>query len=205
MWTPGAFIWRIKVLNLSVENLRRREEAGMQCDFSFDLKEDQKAILAGNLALDAKLRYYAPHLTFRQISLTVTPLGGLLPKEAGPAQLVCEGALNLQTQSLRLATARLSTPQARLTLGGEATLTPQAFKGTVSLEGSPRKLAALTRADAQALGQRRAELQKRSGIRGRHPASAPDRHAAGRYSGARRPEPGPGHTLGHIPAASRPV
>ena len=134
----------IKDLNLSVENLRRREEAGMQCDFSFDLKEDQKAILAGNLALDAKLRYYAPHLTFRQISLTVTPLGGLLPKEAGPAQLVCEGALNLQTQSLRLATARLSTPQARLTLGGEATLTPQAFKGTVSLEGSPRKLAALT-------------------------------------------------------------
>lgn len=67
-----------------------------------------------------------------------------MPKEAGPAQLVCEGALNLQTQSLRLATARLSTPQARLTLGGEATLTPQAFKGTVSLEGSPRKLAALT-------------------------------------------------------------
>ncbi len=133
----------IKDLNLSVENLRRREEAGMQCDFSFDLKEDQKAVLAGNLALDAKLRYYAPHLTFRQISLTFTPLGGLLPKEAGPAQLVCEGALNLQTQSLRLATARLSTPQARLTLGGEATLTPQAFKGTVSLEGSPRKLAAL--------------------------------------------------------------
>ena len=138
----GAHL-QIKDLNLSVENLRRREEAGMQCDFSFDLKEDQKAVLAGNLALDAKLRYYAPHLTFRQISLTFTPLGGLLPREAGPVQLVCEGALNLQTQSLRLATARLSTPQARLTLGGEATLTPQVFKGNLSLEGSPRKLAAL--------------------------------------------------------------
>ena len=134
---------RVKDLNLSVENLRRREEAGMQCDFAFDLKEEQKAVLTGNLALDAKLRYYAPHLTFRQISLTFTPLGGLLPKEAGPAQLVCEGALNLQTQNLRLAAARLSTPQARLTLGGEATLTPPTFKGTVSLEGLPRKLAAL--------------------------------------------------------------
>lgn len=134
----------IENLNLSVENLRRREEAGVQCDFAFDFKENaQKAVLAGNLALDAKLRYYAPHLTFRQISLTFTPLHGLLPKEAGPAQLICEGALNLQTRSLRLASARLTTPQARLTLGGEATLTPPAFKGNVSLEGSPRKLAAL--------------------------------------------------------------
>ncbi|WP_022656389.1 AsmA family protein [uncultured Desulfovibrio sp.] len=134
----------IENLNLSVENLRRREEAGVQCDFAFDLRENvQKAVLAGNLALDAKLRYYAPHLTFRQISLSFTPLNGLLTKEAGPAQLICEGALNLQTSSLRLATARLTTPQARLTIGGEATLTPPTFKGNVSLEGSPRKLAAL--------------------------------------------------------------
>ncbi|MGE9986557.1 AsmA family protein [Desulfovibrio sp. SGI.169] len=134
----------VENLNLSVENLRRREEAGVQCDFAFDFRENaQKTVLAGNLALDAKLRYYAPHLTFRQISLTFTPLRGLLPKEAGPAQLICEGALNLQTRSLRLATARLTTPQARLTVGGEATLTPPAFKGNASLEASPRKLAAL--------------------------------------------------------------
>lgn len=134
----------IENLNISVENLRRREEAGVQCDFSFELKEQaQKTVLAGNLALDAKLRYYAPHLTFRQISLTFTPLSGLLPREAGPAQLICEGALNLQARSLRLATARLTMPQARLTVDGEATLAPPAFKGHVNLEGSPRGLAAL--------------------------------------------------------------
>lgn len=137
----------VKDLNLSIENLRRREEAALQCDFAFDLDQGARhgasGKLAGTLALSAKLRYYAPDLTFRRISLTFTPLSGMLPKEAGPVQLACEGALNLQNLRLHLAKARLSLPQASLSLSGEATLRPFAFKGRADLEGSPRKLAAL--------------------------------------------------------------
>lgn len=166
----------IKDLNLSVENLRRREEAALQCDFAFDLDRGEKhgasGKLAGTLALSAKLRYYAPDLTFRRISLTFTPLSGMLPKEAGPVQLACEGALNLQNLALRLAKARLSLPQATLNLNGEATLAPLVFKGRADLEGSPRKLAALAGLGAQAFGQGRLELQKRAGIQRYDPASA---------------------------------
>ncbi len=138
---------RVKDLNLSVENLRRREEAAVQCDFAFDLdpgaRHGAAGKLAGTLALSAKLRYYAPDLTFRRVSLTFTPLSGMLPREAGPVQLACEGAFNLQNLRLHLAKGRLSLPQASLNLSGDATLEPLAFKGRVELEGSPRKLAAL--------------------------------------------------------------
>ncbi|WP_165065411.1 AsmA family protein [Desulfovibrio sp. ZJ200] len=138
---------RVKDLNLSVENLRRREEAAVRCDFAFDLdpgaRHGATGKLAGTLALSAKLRYYAPDLTFRRVSLTFTPLSGILPREAGPVQLACEGALNLQHLRLHLAKGRLSLPQASLNLSGDATLEPLAFKGRADLEGSPRKLAAL--------------------------------------------------------------
>lgn len=137
----------VKDLNLSIENLRSREEAAVQCDFGFDLQRGAapgaSSKLAGTLALSAKLRYYAPDLTFRRISLTFTPLSGMLPKEAGPVQLACEGALNLQNLRLHLAKARLSLPQASLNLSGDATLSPLNVTGRVKLEGSPRKLAAL--------------------------------------------------------------
>lgn len=96
----------------------------------------------------------------------------MLPKEAGPVQLACEGALNLQNLALRLAKARLSLPQATLNLNGEATLAPLVFKGRADLEGSPRKLAALAGLGAQAFGQGRLELQKRAGIQRYDPASA---------------------------------
>ncbi|WP_165175117.1 AsmA family protein [Desulfovibrio sp. ZJ369] len=138
---------QVKDLNLSVENLRRREEAAVQCDFAFDLdpgaRHGAADKLAGTLALSAKLRYYAPDLTFRRVSLTFTPLSGMLPREAGPVQLACEGAFNLQNLRLHLAKGRLSLPQASLNLSGDATLEPLAFKGRADLEGSPRKLAAL--------------------------------------------------------------
>ncbi|MDE5878945.1 MAG: AsmA-like C-terminal region-containing protein, partial [Desulfovibrio sp.] len=105
--------------------------------------EQAAPLLAGNLAFKGALRYYAPNLTFRQVSLAFTPLAGLVPRELAPLQLTGEGALDLASLGLRLAEARLATPQARLTLTGEGKLAPPAFAGEFELTGSLRKLAAL--------------------------------------------------------------
>lgn len=145
---------RVSGFNLSLSNLRRREEVEIQGDLVLEvlaLRGTPPAgtavpatpLLAGNLAFKAAVRYYAPNLTFRQTSLAFTPLKGALPRELAPLQLACEGALDLGSLNLRLAQARLSTPQARLTLSGQGTLAPMAFAGEAQLSGSPRKLAAL--------------------------------------------------------------
>ena len=155
---------RVSGFNLSLGNLRRREEVEIQGDLVLEILKlrgtppagkaapataggresaDATPLLAGNLAFKAALRYYAPNLTFRQTSLAFTPLKGALPRELAPLQLACEGALDLGSLTLRLAQARLSTPQARLTLNGQGTLAPVAFAGEAQLGGSPRRLAAL--------------------------------------------------------------
>jgi AsmA protein len=134
----------IKDMNLSVENLRRREDAGVQCDFTFDLAAaGQAANMSGSLALSAKLRYDAPKIDFNQISLTFTPLTGPVPKETGPVRLTCDGAFDIQKQQLHLAGFTLSATPARLSVAGDATLSPLAFKGHVDVEAAPDKLAPL--------------------------------------------------------------
>lgn len=153
---------RMEGFNLSVENLRRREEAEVQGDFVLDLVSAPAAtpdrgvprasraaapetgtLLKGNLAFRARVRYYAPNLTLRQASVTLTPLAGVVPAAAGPLQLSADAALNLQTLRLRLALARLSTPPARLELRGEGALAPLAFTADATVEGSLTALAAL--------------------------------------------------------------
>ena len=137
-------------LNLSVENLRPGQEAVAQCDFTFTAnlvgkEKNGKAStpLSGNLALSAKLRYAPPLLALRQTSLTLSPLTGPLPKEAGPLQLNIEGNADLNTLSMHVAKCWLTTPQARLGLQGEASFSPVSFTGNLELDGSLRKLAAL--------------------------------------------------------------
>lgn len=145
---------RVDDVNFSVENLRTGQEAVVQCDFAFTYgaSADKPAAAAakpaatsisGTLAFSSRLRYAPPQLLFRQTALTVTPLTGALPKEAGPLQLTCEGSLRLSDLHLQLSKALLNTPQARLSASGEGSLTPPAFNGSLELEGSPHKLAAL--------------------------------------------------------------
>ena len=142
-------ILRINDVNLSVENLRIGHEAMVQCDFSFALANRQADTakeannLSGTLAFTSRLRYAPPQLLFRQTALTVTPLTGALPKEAGPLQLTCEGALRLTDLHLQLTRAILGTPQARMTVSGEAALSVPTFNGSLEIEGSPQKLAFL--------------------------------------------------------------
>ena len=143
----------INDVNLSVENLRIGQEATVQCDFSFALGDKQAntgakadtqgANMSGTLAFTSRLRYAPPQLLFRQTALTVTPLTGALPKEAGPLQLTCEGTLRLTDLQLQLTRAILNTPQARMTISGEAALGAPTFNGSLEIEGSPQKLAAL--------------------------------------------------------------
>lgn len=137
---------RVSDMNLSVENLRRDEEAVVQCDFAFALQNKGAApadALSGTLAFTSRLRYAPPQLAFRQTALTVTPLTGPLPREAGPLQLTCEGSLRLDDLRLRLDKAWLAAPQARLGLTGEGALAAPSFDGIVEMEGTPSKLAAL--------------------------------------------------------------
>lgn len=145
---------RISGFNLSLENLRRREEAGIQGDMVLLLRGqgptagvgdggEAAPLLEGNLAFKGDLRYYAPNLTFRQVSVAFTPLRGMVPRELAPLHLTCEGALDLAALRLSLAGARLTAPQGRLELKGEGSLAPAGFAGEVEFTGSARELAAL--------------------------------------------------------------
>jgi len=137
----------INDVNLSVENLRAGQEAVVQCDFTFALggktTASEAGSMTGTLAFSSRLRYAPTQLLFRQTALTVTPLTGLLPKEAGPLQLTCEGSLRLSDLHLQLNKAVLNMPQARLNISGEAALGAPSFNGSLEIEGSPHKLAAL--------------------------------------------------------------
>ncbi|MDE7242304.1 AsmA family protein, partial [Desulfovibrio sp.] len=141
--TDGGRATRVSGFNLSLENLRRREETSIQGDMALEIEEQGAPLLAGNLAFKGSLRYYAPNLTFRQVSLAFTPLAGLIPRELAPLQLTGEGALDLASLRLNLAEARLATPQARLTMQGEGTLTPPAFAAALRFSGHAGALAAL--------------------------------------------------------------
>ena len=149
----GGQSLHINDVNLSVENLRIGHEATVQCDFSFALGNKQSnaptdaaklpSNMSGTMAFTSRLRYAPPQLLFRQTALTVTPLTGALPKEAGPLQLTCEGTLRLTDLHLQLTRAILNTPQARMTISGEAALSAPTFNGSLEIEGSPQKMAAL--------------------------------------------------------------
>ncbi|SCM72274.1 AsmA family protein [uncultured Desulfovibrio sp.] len=152
-------------LNLSVENLRPGQEAVAQCDFTFTASrpdttgttdttadtakgtaKDGAAMpvpLSANLALSAKLRYAPPNIALRQTLLTLSPLAGPLPKEAGPLQLNIEGSLDTDAWRMHVAKCWITTPQARLGLQGEASFNPPSFTGNLELDASLRKLAAL--------------------------------------------------------------
>ena len=127
----------INDVNLSVENLRVGQEAVVQCDFAFIFGDSTAGPAApaaksgannisGTLAFSSRLRYAPPQLLFRQTALTVTPLTGALPKEAGPLQFTCEGSLRLSDLHLQLSKALLNTPQARVSASGEGGLAPLA-------------------------------------------------------------------------------
>ncbi|MDR2743614.1 MAG: AsmA family protein [Desulfovibrio sp.] len=135
----GEVVWddgsgkraHIKNINLSVENLRHREEASIQCDFAFDFAQNKTDGFSGTLALDTKIRYEAATLGFRQSSVTVTPLGGRVHKDAGPVQFAGEGVFDLHKQDLRLTTLRLALPHNVKMQGDLALLLGK----TISLKG----------------------------------------------------------------------
>jgi AsmA protein len=135
----GEVVWddgsgkraHMKNINLSVENLRRQEDASIQCDFAFDFVQNKADSFSGTLALDTKIRYQAAALSFRQFSVTVTPLGGRIPKDAGPVQFAGEGVFDLREQGLRLSSLRLALPHNVKVQGDLALLLGK----TVSLKG----------------------------------------------------------------------
>jgi AsmA protein len=132
----------IKNINLSVENLRRGEDASIQCDFAFDFVQNKADSISGTLALDTKIRYEAAALNFRQSSVTLTPLGGRIPKDAGPVQFAGEGVFDFRRQDLRLTSLRLALPHnvkiqgdLALLLGKAVSLKGKIQAGVVPVDG----------------------------------------------------------------------
>lgn len=127
-------------INLSVENLRRKQEADLKCDFGLsifqkggsDTPEHQ-----GNMAFRAKLRYYTPNLTFRQAALTYTSTRGDIPPWLSPVRISFEGAANLANLHFNLASSTISLPNGQASLNGEGKLAPTWFKGKFNMEIAP--------------------------------------------------------------------
>ncbi len=121
-------------INLSAENLRNRQEADINCDFSL-------ATSAGstpwNMALRTKMRYYAPNLTFRQCAVTCTPAGANPWPWAFPARLAFGGAINFENMQISLVAARIDLPHGRLALANETSFILPAFTGNCNLDIFP--------------------------------------------------------------------
>ncbi|MDR1660766.1 MAG: AsmA family protein [Desulfovibrio sp.] len=138
----GEVVWddgsgkraHIKNINLSVENLRRGGDASIQCDFAFDFVQNKADNLSGTLALDTKIRYKAAVLNFRQSSVTITPLGGRIPKDAGPVQFAGEGVFDFHKQALRLTSLRLALPHNVKIQGDLALLLEKAISVTGKIQ-----------------------------------------------------------------------
>lgn len=140
---------RLEKINLSAENLRKRQDMDIICDFVLNLAdmstkpdgENKAAALAGNLAFKGKARYYEPNITFRQASATFTATDDNAAKEFTPLRLSFDGALNLDNWHYSLQSARLDFPQASASLEGGGDIPAASFLGQINLEANIARLA----------------------------------------------------------------
>lgn len=134
-WQRGASSSSLEQINLSA-SFTNQQEADLRGDFALFTEHGPK--IQGNLAFRTKLHYYSPNLTFRHTSVSFTPIIWPLPKLAGPLRLVFDGALNLDTLLLRMASCQLNWPGATLGLKGAAILNKGSISAEFFLESTPK-------------------------------------------------------------------
>lgn len=124
---------RLSQMNLSAERLAPRQEMDLQCDFFTDSRIAGE-IIAGNMAIRTKLRYYSPNLTFRQAALTFTATENPALTALSPINLDAEGALNINDWSFRVNSSQIKTSMAQLMLNGGYDASKELFDGYLSLD-----------------------------------------------------------------------
>lgn len=136
---------RLSQVNLSIENLQPRQEADLKCDFALDLLSFGGAQAAGgkidgNLALSAKVRYYAPNIIFRQASAAFT--NAAADSESWPPsfRLSFEGALDPASGQVNVNSANLNLPALLIEFNGEGDWRQPRFSGRASLDLDLEKL-----------------------------------------------------------------
>lgn len=137
----------LKNINFSGENLRKRQEMDIKCDFVVNVENNPQSsteehLFAGNMAFRGKIRYYEPNLTFRHSSVTFTATDSRLVRTLSPMRLALEGGINLSNGHLLLQNANFAAPQGTIELKGEGNISERAFTGDGHLETSLAKLAA---------------------------------------------------------------
>lgn len=125
---------RLEQLRLAASIPGPRQEAEIQGDFILNWQREGNAPLAGNLAFRGFGRYYAPNLTFREVSATFTSTDEGLLGRFSPFQAQFEGALDLKSRKGRIQRFDLSIPD--LAASGSATWEAGEFPGEVSFIGS---------------------------------------------------------------------
>lgn len=137
----GEFVWKnaqeelkIDSINISADNISDRQWTTIKSDFTIQRQSGRSVSSLGNLALKAKLRFYEPNLTFRDVAATFTPTIGNWPQILSPIKLEMEGALNIDDQNFRLGSMKIVYPQSQLSASGEGSLSARRFSGNVSGE-----------------------------------------------------------------------
>lgn len=140
-YASSEFALWLSRMNLSAEHFGARQETDIKCDFFSSLGKaslgEAQAATAGNMAIRAKLRYYAPNLTFRQSSLTFTATRGQTLAALSPLSIEAEGSLNLNDLSLHLNSSQLKAAPFQLVLKGDYLSDKNIFDGHISLDYNP--------------------------------------------------------------------
>lgn len=119
-------------LKLTGQNIRPRREMDLQCDCVLDWTPPSGASVAGNLAIQTKLRYYAPALTFRETALSFTATDNGFLSQYSPLQIHFEGGFDLRKLRPRVRSFELSVPE--LLLVGKGDFENGRFAGEASVE-----------------------------------------------------------------------
>lgn len=128
--------WHLSNVNLTADNnLGKGTFVLSDCKISH--REVSGALQEANLAVRASLYPSQSSIEFPYLQITLTPLLGLYPVDAGPTRFALNGSLNLDSGHFVLAKSRASIPDANLSLQGIGILEPFSFRGALDFESTP--------------------------------------------------------------------
>ncbi|MBD5641667.1 MAG: AsmA-like C-terminal region-containing protein [Desulfovibrio sp.] len=118
-------------LRLTAANIRPRAEFELQGDFLLACSGAGLPNVTGNSALRAKVRYYAPNLSVRDLHATATLTAPDSLASLSPLTLELSGSLDLDSGALRLQAAAFALPGFEIT--GNGLYGDGAFQGECAL------------------------------------------------------------------------
>lgn len=135
--------WDMADINLAYRRPGRSSIGDMLCDFTLRHRQVSGGLAEASVALQASGTLQRTTLAFSRCQLTVTPITGLYPREAGPVRLSLLGSVDLADATCRIDVGTISLPRANMDIRGRGSLAPAGFEGNVTLDAA---LDAVTRA-----------------------------------------------------------